>query len=181
MEQNGIESWDELVGFRNLQDLSYMIVNKNKLKEIYYKPGFRGLKRISFEDNLISDWKTFDALNEFDSRIGEIRCAGNPIMIETDELNKRARQVACARMEFLNKFNGTKIEEYERKDFELFYLKIAYESYLRDVLKCKDEKDVKISSLDDEGLQAFVAEFHPRFYQLVQIYGSPMDMVNLKS
>jgi len=68
-----------------------LIVNKNKLREIYHKPGFRGLKRISFEDNLISDWKTFDQLNEFDSRIGEIRSAGNPVLEEKDLQNKRAR------------------------------------------------------------------------------------------
>lgn len=84
-------------------------------------------------------------------------------------------------MEFLTKFNGTKIEGYERKDFELFYLKIAYETYLREVLKCKDEKDIKVTSIDDEGLQAYALEFHPRFYQLAQIYGSPLEMVNLKT
>jgi hypothetical protein len=40
---------------------------------------------------LISDWKTFDQLNEFDSRIGEIRSAGNPVLEEKDLQNKRAR------------------------------------------------------------------------------------------
>jgi len=60
LEQNGIESWDELVGFRGLNDMTHLIVNKNLIPEIYYKPGFRGLKYLSFEDNLISTWKSFD-------------------------------------------------------------------------------------------------------------------------
>ena len=63
------------------------------LKEIYYKPGFSGLKSLSFEDNMISDWKTFDQLNLFNSRLEEIRTRGNPIVKE-DELDpavKRAK------------------------------------------------------------------------------------------
>ena len=54
-------------------------MNKNFIQSIYYKPGFKNLKYLSFEDNLISSWESFDALNEFDSRIQEIRVAGNPL------------------------------------------------------------------------------------------------------
>jgi len=60
LEQNNIESWDELAGFRHLNGMTHLIVNKNLIREIYYKPGFRGLKYLSFEDNLVSDWKSFD-------------------------------------------------------------------------------------------------------------------------
>jgi len=66
LEQNGIESWDELAGFRVLNDLHYLIVNKNKISNIYNRPGFRNLKSLSFEDNLISTWDSFDQLNKFD-------------------------------------------------------------------------------------------------------------------
>lgn len=31
LEDNGIESWDELVGFRNLPNFERLIVNKNKI------------------------------------------------------------------------------------------------------------------------------------------------------
>ena len=60
LEQNGIESWDELAGFRALDGLQKLIVNKNLIKEIYRKPGFRDLRYLSFEDNLISDWKSLN-------------------------------------------------------------------------------------------------------------------------
>ena len=63
LEGNDIESWDELVGFRVLKDLQQIIVNKNKIQEIYYKPGFRGLGQISFDENLINSWTSFDHLN----------------------------------------------------------------------------------------------------------------------
>ena len=92
LEGNGIESWDELAGFRNLDNFGRLIVNKNRIPEIYYKPGFRGLQYLSFEDNLITNWKSFDALNEFDARMHTIRCAGNPITTEQEsEEDKQAK------------------------------------------------------------------------------------------
>lgn len=52
-------------------------------------------------------------------------------MIEQDKDLKRAKSIAVARLQFLKKYNGTKIEEWERKDFEIYYMKNAYETYLR--------------------------------------------------
>jgi hypothetical protein len=43
--------------------LKRLTVSKNKLKELYYKPGFKDLYMVSMEDNLFNDWKSFDALN----------------------------------------------------------------------------------------------------------------------
>jgi Leucine-rich repeat (LRR) protein len=34
LEQNGIESWDELLGFRNLPVLKRLTISKNKIREI---------------------------------------------------------------------------------------------------------------------------------------------------
>merc|ERR1712023_499013 len=79
----------------------------------------------------------------------------------------------------MGKYNGGSIEPAERKDFELYYLKSAYEHYLRVVLQVKDDKDRKVDSLDDEGLLAYVSEYHHRFFELVSIYGSPLGMVNI--
>ena len=63
LEQNGIESWDEVIGFRNLPNMRRLTVSKNRLTNIYYKPGFNDLYMVAIEDNLIMDWKSFDALN----------------------------------------------------------------------------------------------------------------------
>lgn len=63
LEQNGIESWDEVIGFRTLPNLRRLTVSKNRLQDIYYKPGFTWLYMIAIEDNLINSWKSFDALN----------------------------------------------------------------------------------------------------------------------
>ena len=49
------------------------------IKEIYRKPGFADLRYLSFEDNQITDWKSFDEVNTFDGRVKQVRCGGNPI------------------------------------------------------------------------------------------------------
>jgi len=59
-------------------------------------------------------------------------------------------------MEFLRKYNGTFIEEYERRDFELFYLKLSLETYLKEILQVKDVDDRMVKSIEDEGLAAYV-------------------------
>ena len=79
VEQNGIESWDELIGFRNLPVLKRITVSKNKIKEIYHKPGFYDVYMLTMEDNLISDWSSFDALNQF-KQLSVLRCGGNPVL-----------------------------------------------------------------------------------------------------
>jgi hypothetical protein len=172
LEQNGIESWDELVGFRVLPNFKHLVVTKNKIPTIYHRPGFRGLKTLMFDDNLINDWKTFDQLNEFESLITDIRCSGNPIMEEIDKEVKRNKQIVVSRIQSLVKYNGMKIEQHERRDFEIFYLKIAYEGYAR--------MGFKVDSIDDEAMAIYMNEHHPRFFELVHKYGSPLDMVNLK-
>lgn len=119
LEQNGIESWDELVGFRQLPVLKRLTVSKNRIREIYYKHGFNDLYMITLEDNLISEWKSFDALNEFKG-ITSIRCGGNPIM---EKVGPTARNTVIARLQFLKNINGSEIDIGERKDAELHYLK----------------------------------------------------------
>lgn len=84
-------------------------------------------------------------------------------------------------MQFLKKFNGTRIEAHERRDFEIYYLKIAYETYLREEMThIKEIKDRKVETLEDEDMAKYMLIHHPRFYDLAHIYGSPLDMVNLK-
>ena len=79
LEQNGIESWDEVVGFRNLPVLKRMTLSKNKIRHITYKPGFYDLYMLTIEDNLITDWNSFDNINAY-KKITHVRCAGNPVV-----------------------------------------------------------------------------------------------------
>jgi len=78
-KKNGIESWDEIVGFRILPVLKRLTLSNNKIREIYFKPGFNDLYMMTIEENLISDWASFDAMNQFKG-ITVLRCQGNPIL-----------------------------------------------------------------------------------------------------
>jgi len=83
-------------------------------------------------------------------------------------------------MKYLKKYNGMKFEAHERRDFEIFYLKICYETYLRENMLDIPEKERKVENVEDPHMAAYMQENHPRFYELVHLYGSPLDMVNLK-
>ena len=96
LEGNGIESWDEVIEFRVLENLKRLTLNKNRIRNVYYKPGFRNLYMISMEDNLVDNWESFDALNEFGA-LRNLRVLNNPIF--TEELGgPRARECAVARV-----------------------------------------------------------------------------------
>lgn len=159
-----------MIGFRTLVNLKRITVSKNSIKEIYYKPGFNDLYMITIEDNLISSWKSFDAMNQF-KRITHLRCHGNPIY---DTAGVFSRHQTIARLQFLRNLNGSSIEEGERKDAEIVYMKKAYEDYIREHMI-----EVKLE-LDDEKLMQHMTEWHQRWYELVEIYGSPIDIVSLK-
>lgn len=96
LEGNNIESWDEVVEFRVLPNLKRMTLNKNRIRSVYYKPGFNDLHMLSMEDNLIDNWQTFDQLNEF-PQIRNLRVCNNPIF--TEEIGSlRSRECAIARV-----------------------------------------------------------------------------------
>ena len=129
LEGNNIESWDEIVEFRHLENLKRLTLNKNRIRNIYHKPGFTELYMLSLEDNLIDNWKSFDQLNEF-SGLRNLRVLNNPIF--TEELGgPRARENAISRVQFVRTFNGTPIEDSERKDNEVGYLNDALRNCLK--------------------------------------------------
>lgn len=60
-------------------------------------------------------------------------------------------------------------------------MKVAYETYLKEVLVVSNEKDRKVESIEDPDMATYMLANHPRFYDFVHTFGNPIDMVNLKS
>ena len=65
------------------------------------------------------------------------------------------------------------LKDGEKKDCEIYYMKEAYKRFLLSV----DSEEYKVNDLEDERLGAFMVEDHPRFYQLCEMYGSPLGEV----
>jgi hypothetical protein len=74
----------------------------------------------------------------------------------------------------LKNLNGSSVEEGERKESEIVFLKKAYEDYIR------GNKITTRLELNDENLMKYMNEVNPRWYELVEIYGNPIDTVSLK-
>jgi Leucine-rich repeat (LRR) protein len=97
LEENGINSWDEVEEFRKLKNLKRLTLNKNHIKKINYKMGWPELYVLSIEDNPIETFESIDALNEF-PQVRNLRITGNPIMQAAEE---RSREYIIARTQFL--------------------------------------------------------------------------------
>jgi hypothetical protein len=85
------------------------------------------------------------------------------------------RNTVIARMQYLKNVNGSEVEMGERRDAELHYLKRSYEDYLQ-------ERGISSKvELNDETLIQHMNITHPRWYELVEVYGSPLEIgVTLK-
>lgn len=159
-----------MVGFRQLPVLKRLTVSKNRIREVYHRPGFPELYMLTIEDNLLTEWGSFDQLNAF-KKVSVLRCGGNPV---TEQAGATARNTLIAKLQFLRTLNGSEVEPGERRDAELHYLKRSYEEYVQSRgLQSRVE-------LADEALIKHMNESHPRWYELVEIYGSPLDIVSLK-
>lgn len=88
--------------------------------------------------------------------------------------NDHAREIIIARTQFLTQFNGTMFSEAERRDCELYYLKQSFKDYL------KISNQSQVLSLEDEGLRAYIQSEHPRWFQLAEKLGNPLETVSIQ-
>lgn len=80
--------------------------------------------------------------------------------------------LAVGRIEFLKRYNGGEINEVERRDAELYYMKNSYQVFV-DTFKINDKE----MNIDHPQLLEYMNQGHPRFFQLVQVYGSPIGQI----
>lgn len=169
LESNGITDWDEIQGFRNCSSIKFLNLSDNQISEIKYRPGFKEMYVVSLDDNNISTWDSIDQLNEY-HQVKRLRISNNPILTQTEGGEKAARAQIIARLKYLERYRGGDISQGERKDCEVYYMKQVYNEYIKEVGKAE--------TLEDEKLLKYMMEKHPRWYELAEIYGSPIDELN---
>ncbi|KAJ6825185.1 tubulin-folding cofactor E [Iris pallida] len=142
LEDNLINSWDEIVKLSHLRSLEQLHLNKNNLKKIFYPadahPGlelandgalqekhfvpFENLQCLLLGCNEIGDLASVDSLNLFPSLM-DIRLSENPI---TDSAKGGVpRFVLIARLAKVKILNGSEVSPRERKESEIRYVRLV--------------------------------------------------------
>lgn len=174
LEENEIADWSEVEGFKTLKNLQKITLSKNYIKSIFYTGDFYSLSCIAVEENFIEHLQSIDNLNQF-PQIKNLRIGKNPLTTtKTAEQKSMVKQNIIARIAQLKFLNGTEIKPIERKDAEIVYIRKSYEEFI----KLNDNKQALGET--DQKLKHFMANVHPRWYELIDKFGSPIEMVSLK-
>ncbi|XP_066325083.1 tubulin-folding cofactor E-like [Miscanthus floridulus] len=163
LEDNHIDSWDEIVKFSYLRSLEQLHLNKNRLKHVKYPSNlstdgllddaaavpFENFQVLLLGSNDIDDFSSVDSLNLFPN-LRDVRLSDNPI---ADPAKGGApRFVLVARLVKVGILNGSEISPRERRESEIRYVRLVMG---------------KIESNDPEEIK----RLHPRFAELKSFHG----------
>lgn len=162
---NKLSSWNVVwKAFGSIPQLSRLLLNYNSLKRIQClnREEFPSLKSLSVTNNNIEEWDSINELNKF-SCLEELRLDNNAIQEKYGVTN--TRQGVIARIKSLQTFNGSEIKKKEREDAEKYYLK-----------QCGRDKMALMSSESSSNSNYMnFLEMHPRYEELVSMYGDPCE------
>ena len=155
---NNISSWESVWKAFSGLEMSRLLLNYNSIKSIsHHTNGFASLKSLSVANNFIEDWDSINELNKFPC-LEEIRLDNNLIQEKFGVAN--TRQFTIGRVKGLITVNGSEVRKKEREEAEKYYLK-----------QCGREKQSKSS--EDNTFDITIS--HPRYNELVNIYGDPCE------
>lgn len=160
LEENDIKSWNEISCFSILENLEKLYLGLNFIETISYFDGFQKLTAITLHGNRIKQIKQINFLDKFPI-LSSTRMNDNPLeMIH----GKNSRIFIIAKIKKLTCLNGSTIKKQDRKDAEIYYEQKCFEDYLA-FEKQNPNYDLK----------EFMKENHPRWNELVSIYGYPVN------
>ncbi|CAL4910786.1 unnamed protein product [Urochloa decumbens] len=163
LEDNHIDSWDEIVKLSYLKSLEQLHLNKNRIKHVKYPSNlpshgplddasavpFENLQVLLLGSNEIDDFSSVDSLNLFPSLI-DVRISDNPI---ADPAKGGApRFVLIARLGKVKILNGSEVSPRERRESEIRYVRLVMGKTQSD-----DTEEIK--------------RLHPRFAELKAFHG----------
>ncbi|EUB55448.1 Tubulin-specific chaperone E [Echinococcus granulosus] len=140
--------------------LTSLVLNVNRIREVHLPRDvvlFPSMTQLAIRDNLISDWKSVNAMAQLPS-LTNLIISQNPIFASTTP--ETARQELIARLPRLKSLNRQEIERDERRGAEL------------DFLKRYGKVWAETERQDEEARRAFKEEY-PGFEQLCEKYGAP--------
>lgn len=170
LEGNAIDNWTEVNKLGNLPCLEYLNVSNTGVSDVSFPIShleqktrlFPSLKQLHLSENNIQTWDSVNELNKL-LNLEELRFRENPVLqLENMETS---RQLIIARIGNLKNLNGVVITNDERKGAEIDYLK---KYGLIWITAAKSTDLVYHKRILDTFVQT-----HPRYPQLVDIYGAP--------
>ncbi|KAG2623985.1 hypothetical protein PVAP13_3KG094800 [Panicum virgatum] len=163
LEDNNIDSWDEIVKLSYLKCLEQLHLNKNRIKHVKYPSNlpsygrlddasavpFENLQVLLLGSNEIEDFSSVDSLNLFPS-LRDVRLSDNPI---ADPAKGGApRFVLVARLGKVKILNGSEVSPRERRESEIRYVRLVMGK-----MQSNDQEEIK--------------RLHPRFAELKTFHG----------
>ncbi|KAF2928720.1 tubulin-folding cofactor E [Oryza sativa Japonica Group] len=163
LEDNHIDSWDEIVKLSYLRSLEQLHLNKNMLKHVTYPSNppplgslgdaavlpFEKLRVLLLGSNQIDEVLSVDSLNLFPS-LTDVRLSDNPVADPAK--GGVPRFVLIARLGKVKILNGSEISPRERREAEIRYVRLVMG---------------KAESYDPEEIK----RLHPRFAELKAFHG----------
>ncbi|KAJ1660621.1 hypothetical protein IWQ61_000483 [Dispira simplex] len=164
LEGNALSRWQDLMVLARLPNLETLDLRNNQLVNIEYSyhsgksaitpvdvVPFPRLHTLWLDDNLLTTWAALDQLDRF-PRLRNLRFKSNPI--SQGLTPDRVRLLLVGRVGGITGLNGSELGPHERKDLELYYLKLIANEF---------------PTLDVES----IIQIHPRYPALVHLYGAP--------
>ncbi|XP_078169680.1 tubulin folding cofactor E / Pfifferling (PFI) isoform X1 [Carex rostrata] len=154
LEDNNIESWDEILKLSHVRSLEELHLNMNKLKSIYYPSSdtscvpFEKLRCLLLGRNDIDDVVSVDALNSFPSLV-DVRLSENPV--SDPARGGVPRFVLIARLSKVKILNGSEISPRERRESEIRYVRLVMAK-------------MQLNNLEE------IQRAHPRFVELKTLH-----------
>lgn len=114
----------------------------------------RNLRDLNISHNNLKDWRSIANLSHLEN-LSNLLCHENPIILTQEH----AKAFTIGRLKKLKIFNREEISDRVRRDSEIFYLRKSFPEY----------------QLFEEGKNDEFELDHPRYKELIELYGLPDD------
>lgn len=166
LEGNHISSWQLVLKLSSIPKLRKLILNNNKIDAVEIPSGmkiFESLESLSLSENVVTEWTSVNEISKL-ANLSEFRFKSNPVCKDITSFTLRHELIA--RLKNINLMNGSKVNDLERRNSELYYIKKYSTEYFHAI---------------SNNLNQDFENNHPRYLEFVKIHGPPQTTEKAKS
>ncbi|XP_048582939.1 tubulin-specific chaperone E [Nematostella vectensis] len=178
LDDNKITDWNEVLRLGSLPKLDTLVLNHNKISQVFFKEGnetnktdsFGSLTTLSLFSTDIQDISSLNALNMLQSLVN-LKFKNNPLF--KDETSFVSRQELIARVASLQNVNNSPLMGKERVTAEQMYIKKYAQEWI--------SAGANLENMDTYKLNKEFVDRHPRYTELIKVYGPPEEVLQKKT